>query len=422
MDMTHFMTRLFVLALTGILMTGAAAVAEPHEGENPPLQSLPFRISILSPTGEPVSEFVATLQDQHIDNVKMGPDGNIWVARADNSHGSGIPNPDDMVAIFDMDGTELGTITGGGMRHPLSMGWDREGNIYVPAEDMFFASDIYKYTPEGVYVTKFHTEGWTLIDEYNDMVTAPGDRLYVSSWHGTGSDPQMTEFNTAGETINTFSNTGPFYFHRDMDLGVTDETFWVRTPRNGSGDDLIREFDLEGNQINVVNTSQAIPGSLLDGLEVVPEFSIFVLNRNDKTLYQLDTDGNVLGQTALQGLSNWITDFTFGPDGEILVANQDDETSDVDDVLIVSPVRLDVFPNPSSGKTEVHFASPYESTKLSVYDVGGHLIRSYNLTTSAGRIVWDGKNSSGRAVTPGVYLLRLTDSRETVSRRVTILE
>lgn len=369
-----------------------------------------------------MSDFVATLQDQHIDNVKIGPDGNIWLARADNSHGSGVPNPDDMVAIFDLSGTELGTITGGGMRHPLSMGWDSDGNIYVPAEDMFFDRDIYKYTPAGVYITKFHTEGWILIDEYNDMVTAQDDRLYVSAWHGTGTDPQMTEFNTAGETINTFSNTGPLYFHRDMDLGVTNTTFWVRTPRNGSGDDLIREFDLAGNQIDIVNSSQAIPGSSLDGLEVTDGGSIFVLNLNNKILYELDTDGGVLGQTTLQGLSNWITDFTFGPSGEILVANQDEVSSDVEDVLIASPVRFDVFPNPSQGRTEMHFSTPFEPGKLSVFDVGGHLIRSYELTSLVGRIVWDGKNSSGRSVTPGVYLLRLTDGRETVSRRVTVLE
>lgn len=420
--MTHRMTRLFVLALSVVLMTGAAAFADPHEGDSPPLQSLPFRISILSSTGAPVSEFVATLQDQHIDNVKMGPDGNIWVARADNSHGSGVPNPNDMVAIFDMDGTELGTITGGGMRHPLSMGWDSEGNIYVPAEDMFFASDIYKYTSEGVYVTKFHTEGWTLIDEYNDMVTAMDDRLYVSSWHGTGNDPQMTEFNTAGETINTFSNTGPLYFHRDMDLGASDATFWVRTPRNGSGADLIREFDLAGNQIDIVNSSLAIPGSNLDGLEVDAGGDIFVLNRNDKVLYELDTDGNVVGETVLQGLSDWITDFTFGPAGQILVANQDEETSDVDDVLIASPVRFDVFPNPSSGRAEMRFATPNGPRRISIFDVRGHRIRSYDLMPGSGSIVWDGRNSSGRDVSAGVYLLRFTDGRETVSRRVTILE
>jgi sugar lactone lactonase YvrE len=422
MNMTHRMTRLFVLALSVVLMTGAAAFADPHEGDSAPLQSLPFRISILSSTGAPVSEFVATLHDQHIDNVKMGPDGNIWLARADNSHGNGVPNPDDMVAIFDMGGTELGTITGGGMRHPLSMGWDGDGNIYIPAEDMFFASDIYKYTSEGVYLTKFHTQGWTLIDEYNDMVTAVDDRLYVSSWHGTGNDPQMTEFNTAGQTINTFSNTGPLYFHRDMDLGPSNTTFWVRTPRNGSGDDLIREFDLAGNQIDIVNSSLAIPGSNLDGLEVDPGGSIFVLNRNDKVLYELDADGAVLGQTVLQGLSDWITDFTFGPAGEILVANQDEASSGVGDVVTVSPVRFDVFPNPSRGRTEISFSTTTALGKLSVYDVGGHLIRSFNLASVAGRIVWDGRNSSGRAVTPGVYLLRLTDGRTTASRRLTILQ
>lgn len=283
--------------------------------------ALPFRISVYSPDGTELNAFDVTFEDMHIDMVKMGPDGNIWLARSDNSHGAGSPNPNDMVAVYTMDGVEVTTIAGGGMRHPLAVAWDGDGNIYISGEDNFFASDIYKYDAGGGFLDFFHTDGWTLIDEYNDIVVTNDDRIYATSWHGTGSDHQMTEFDTSGATVQTFSPTGPSYFHRDAALDPSG-TIWVRTPKNGSGDDLLREFDLSGNELGSFSTTAAIPDSNLRGLEVTDDGHLWVMESATDTLYELDANGNVVSDLLLEGLSDWITDFTFGPDGEIIVANE----------------------------------------------------------------------------------------------------
>jgi hypothetical protein len=357
----------------------------------------------------------------HIDNIKMGPDGNIWLARADNSHTSGVPNPNDMVAIFTLNGTEVGTVSGGGMRHPLSVGWDTGGFIYVPAQDVFFATDVYKYDAGGNYVTKFHTAGWSLIDEYWDIATTAGDRIYVSSWHGTGNDDQMTEFNAVGETVNTFSPTGPFYFHRDVGLSPAGR-IWVRTPRNGSGDDLVREFDLAGNQISSFSTSVAIPGSELRGLEVGANGHLFTLNVIDRVLYELDTDGSVVGQTPLTGLSNWITDFTFAPDGHILVANQTSEPVAVGEAA--SPVGLQLVgsPNPFRGKIDLRYSVPNSTPfDVSILDVVGRRLRLYRTSGPVGVISWDGTDDVGRFATPGVYFIRLDAGGQSETRRVVLI-
>jgi hypothetical protein len=409
---------LILSAVTIVAGSSQVQAEDPIVNDNP---ALPFRISILAADGSPIDEFVATLQDMHIDNVKMGPNGNIWLARADNSHARGVPNPNDMVAIFAMDGTEINTIAGGGMRHPLSMAWDGEGNIYINGEDIFFATDVYKYESDGTYVTKFHTAGWTLIDEYNDIAIVNGSRIYVSSWHGTSNDDQMTEFTTSGQTVRTFSPTGPFYFHRDVALGPAN-TLWVRTPRNGSGDDLIREFDLDGNLIDYFSTTVAAPGSNMRGLEATAAGNIITLNVNDQVLYEMDSSGNVVGTTALQGLSSWITDFTFGPGGVILVANQSTQPAGLADAPPASGLQLAVSPNPFRRQVTFHFTAPaVHSSVISVHDVAGRLVRSYELDGRSSVVSWDGTDASGRAVATGTYFVRLVAGATNETGRVVLL-
>ena len=302
---------------TATIRTAIALLAAPLSAA----LAQPFGVSILAPDGTPQSRFVATFAQMHIDHVMIGPDNNIWLSRADNSHSRGVPNPNDMVAVYDLAGNELRIVNGGGMRHPYGIGWDSGGNIYITGEDIFFASNIYKYDSGGNFQMDFRTAGWNLIDIYHDIDITGDDRVYVSSWHGLSGNPQMTEFDVTGATVRTFSFTGPSYFHRDVALSPTN-TLWVRTPKNGPGDDLMREFDLNGSEISAFSTSAAIPGSRLIGLEVAPGGNLFTLDANTATLYELSPAGVVVSQTPLSGLSNWITDFTFAPGGEILVANQ----------------------------------------------------------------------------------------------------
>jgi hypothetical protein len=412
-----------VLIMVSTLLVGPLS-AGPRDEVSRERQSPPFRISILAPDGSPLSEFVVTGEDMHVSQLKMGPDGYLWIARADNSHSSGQPNPNDMVAVFDLDGHEIRTISGGGMRHPRSIGWDNDGYIYVPAEDIYFASDIYKYEPNGTYVTKFHTVGWPLIDDYNDIVTTQEERLYASAWHGTGNVDQMTEFDTAGQTVNTFSPTGPSYFHRDITLSRS-STFWVRTPRNGSGDDLVREFDYAGSQIDVFSSSAGAPGSNMRGLEIdrTGAGTLHMLNVNDQTLYEFDPDGNVVSLTPLQSLSGWITDFTFGPDQVILVANQGEEFSAAGEatpggaglVLIASP-------NPCGSRLHLRFDTRAVGPgALSILDVAGRPVRIYNLSTPSGTLTWDGADASGCPLMTGTYFVRLVAGQERTTRRVLLI-
>ncbi|MGH7724909.1 MAG: S8 family serine peptidase [Candidatus Eiseniibacteriota bacterium] len=74
-----------------------------------------------------------------------------------------------------------------------------------------------------------------------------------------------------------------------------------------------------------------------------------------------------------------------------------------------------VIPNPASGQVLLRYAAgvptatPAGGTcRLSLHDVRGRRVRSYDVPPAAsGLVVWDGRDSAGRAVRPGLYLLRI---------------
>jgi photosystem II stability/assembly factor-like uncharacterized protein len=92
----------------------------------------------------------------------------------------------------------------------------------------------------------------------------------------------------------------------------------------------------------------------------------------------------------------------------------------------LASVRLHpAVPNPTNGVTTFGFDVPRRSrTRLSVYDVGGRLVRTFDLgMRDEGRhdVVWDGRDRRGRAVVTGVYFARLEAAGEARSRAVTVL-
>ncbi|MFH1679453.1 MAG: Ig-like domain-containing protein [Candidatus Eisenbacteria bacterium] len=84
--------------------------------------------------------------------------------------------------------------------------------------------------------------------------------------------------------------------------------------------------------------------------------------------------------------------------------------------------RFDVHPNPSSGSVTIAFSRPAGAGgALRVYDVAGRLVRAYALASNAGSISWDGTNTAGARVAPGVYFVRLATGNATETKRVTLI-
>ena len=88
-------------------------------------------------------------------------------------------------------------------------------------------------------------------------------------------------------------------------------------------------------------------------------------------------------------------------------------------------LRLDApRPNPLRAGTRLRFALPEAGpVSLQVFGIDGRLVRTLlGGTRPAGEqeVVWDGRNSSGRATAPGIYFCRLTADLRVLSQRMVV--
>jgi immune inhibitor A len=86
---------------------------------------------------------------------------------------------------------------------------------------------------------------------------------------------------------------------------------------------------------------------------------------------------------------------------------------------------VSINPNPASNGTEIVFSSPHRSVGANVYDVAGRLVKTLPVSAAqseAGTFeaTWDGKNSRGNMMSPGVYFVRITSGEKIETARVTI--
>jgi hypothetical protein len=85
-------------------------------------------------------------------------------------------------------------------------------------------------------------------------------------------------------------------------------------------------------------------------------------------------------------------------------------------------VALANKPNPASGATDIQFdLAADERIELSIYDLSGRAVRSLAKSTfNAGpnTVHWDGLDSSGRPVAPGIYMVRLKGTHTQATHNV----
>ncbi len=86
------------------------------------------------------------------------------------------------------------------------------------------------------------------------------------------------------------------------------------------------------------------------------------------------------------------------------------------------------FPNPFNPSTALSFTlagdSP-EATNISIYDVQGKKVRTLiNETLGAGphRVIWNGKNDSGRMVSSGMYFYKIKSGDFSATKKMTLLK
>ena len=73
---------------------------------------------------------------------------------------------------------------------------------------------------------------------------------------------------------------------------------------------------------------------------------------------------------------------------------------------ILKKTNLSVYPNPFNSSAYIIYSSK-KGGEINIYNASGQFIRSFNVEAAEeGRIVWDGKDRSGKKVATGTYFMR----------------
>jgi hypothetical protein len=229
------------------------------------------------------------------------------------------------------------------------------------------------------------------------------------------------------------------------------------------------EDDADGDGLKDVEEphfglNPAVPDSDGDGMDDGPELAMAMANvidglpvgeRPDQTyVIHAETDGYVYclicGQSINMGMMEIVnpvagTSFNLGYIdhhymehgsffGDYPELSRIDPR-DLDSVLEMSsnaggpqgPVTirpLAVYPNPFRETARIACGFSNAGTvSLSIFDASGRRVRDFPEPPSADRIVeWDGRDSSGRRLPPGVYFVRMKIENLSLSRKVVLLE
>lgn len=114
---------------------------------------------------------------------------------------------------------------------------------------------------------------------------------------------------------------------------------------------------------------------------------------------------------------------------EFVLSEKFNETVHIEDALVVSKPKQDIlkrnYPNPFNPETAIEFnISEDTQAQLTIYNIKGQLVATlFDGSIKAGehRLIWNGKDESGKEVGSGVYLYRLkTDGYDKVNKMLLV--
>lgn len=217
-------------------------------------------------------------------------------------------------------------------------------------------------TPDGIYGNDFNDDGY--IDIATANYSSGNITVIINNGDGTFSNP--LSYPTGSYT--RFINGGDFDGDGDIDLTAT-----------ANGSDSIAVLLNNGN------------GTFAGAVAYNVGDSPWGIDAAD-----FDRDGDMDIACANWGMNNVTIWFNSGV-GSIEEAQPSKKLTSVQ-----------ISPNPFREKVMINYQiSPSTDLKIRIYDATGRLVTSLKSGGTSNSLVWDGRDNVGRAVSPGVYFIRL---------------
>ncbi len=258
-----------------------------------------------------------------------------------------------------------------------------------------------------------------------------GGALFLD--HCPGGAPEFSRCVFSGNRAAGFGGVGYFIFSS----GLFDQCTLVDNSATGSGAAFFMDVSFPRLERSILAFNG--PGSLMDCNTMGETRSLccdFYGNEGGEEVCGLDLGGNFSaypyfcdrdgGDWSLSALSPCLP---LGNDCSELIGalglgcNEPVDSPEIPDTPLLA---LAAFPNPFNPSTEIRFDLNTDmKVNLAVYDIAGRRIRTlYTCTVlEAGehRVSWNGRDDLGRALSSGIYFLRLDSDREYHSLKLSLV-
>lgn len=258
-----------------------------------------------------------------------------------------------------------------------------------------------------------------LLRQYFYVVRSTGDNTFVvDTVDLTGIDTTLLIYGLRAGNLDG-DNTPDLYIG-SLSEGIVDYTFnggTVSDPANWSKEVIWNNFRADTLIIDTTDSSGApTQDTLTVRTQIGPNIAVGDLDGdgNGEVTLVLYESGSVsripyacgflkVVEYGLTGVEEWTVLPPKGSTAELYAAT----------------------PNPFRNRAQLSFYVPHRSNvRLDVYDATGRLVRTLvNGSVDAGRhtVTWNGTDNSGRTVSEGVYIYRLSTNGESLTKRVVFI-
>lgn len=284
---------------------------------------------------------------------------------------------------------------------------------YNPSNSTYYVGErdgLFKST-DGINWSRINAVGMSRCSSLaffgNNIVTNNGSLVKYSTDNGqswqTASASNLKGF--------YYSSSGVLYAL--MDDGSDSDGLW-RSLDNGASWDCM----LFTSHLNCIGPDYG--NHLVLGWSETSEEGAYVALVNQQyqiTNLQHDNLDSGVRQQDIFPLVNTPSFFVINAEGcffvtDFLPVNNEDET-----IPVMLPLSVSVYPNPFHAQTSISIDNwiKHEALKAEIYNLKGQLIRSL---AEVSPLIWDGRDFSGRNAGSGIYLLKVSQGRETAYHKL----
>ena len=205
---------------------------------------------------------------------------------------------------------------------------------------------------------------------------------------------------------------------------------WDVYPQPDTTECILDHIDY-GYSLDIGDWTAGNPGdtqTLHTNIGILSDNAVYEYKTMDITEYVTDDYNNNMGKTQYR-IRFWInTDWDVWRDGLTFISGNWTENrpyirlvfsnvSVPEETLISNKNFITTYPNPFNGEVTIEYSVAHSNNNLEIYNIKGQKVYSQMDLPAAGSIIW-----KCEAQTSGIYLIKISNSKESYIKKITYLK